>query len=236
MALGSAYNDGAGSIRVWQESAAAIRFCPSPLFPTIHIIGGGPSLKTWLPALERGLNSECVIAVNDAYQHFPDAAVKLHSDRPWFILHKDELDRLIKPMQIVVSLLHVKPWMPRMLWLARTVNTGLTRPNQIGNIALNGSTGAAAIHLALAAGARRVVLWGFDLKNSAETGEGNWHPNPLSEPGTAYRYGVFRKGFEAIAADLPKEYPDAVVMNAGPDSALPDSVFPHVDPKKAVLL
>lgn len=225
---------------MWQETAASIRFCPSPLHPPVHIIGGGPSLKSWLPTLEKELDPACVIAVNDAYQHFPKAAVKVYSDRPWYALHRDELSRLAGD-GVVISLCHVSPEkcggsVGNMLWLERSIRLGLAQPNAQDKVAMNGSTGAAAIHLALAAGATRVVLWGFDMKNDRDTGDGNWHPNPLAVPGTPYRYGVFLKGFEAIAKDLPTEYPHSMVLNAGPDSAIPESVFPHIGPSEGVAL
>lgn len=86
--------------------------------------------------------------------------------------------------------------------------------------------GYQAVNLAVQAGARRVILLGFDMKG------GHWHgdhPLPLSNP-KPYLYAMWRKNFARMAIDLATDGVD--VVNCTPGSAL--ECFPKL-PLNAVL-
>lgn len=88
----------------------------------------------------------------------------------------------------------------------------------------NGNSGAAAVSVAVQAGAKRIILLGFDMKrDEAKT---HWHreyyppetkkgaPSPLTAP-----YHRWATGFENIARDAQKM--GIEILNANPDSAIP---------------
>lgn len=87
----------------------------------------------------------------------------------------------------------------------------------------NASSGAAAVHLALMFGARRVLLLGFDM--ALKDGRANYHENELDKPKAAV-YNRFIQGFSYLARDLPGAYPGAEIINVTDGSRL--DCFPKV--------
>jgi len=86
-----------------------------------------------------------------------------------------------------------------------------------------------AINVALNLGAGRVILVGFDMKLRA--GQANWHQNLRNAPNPRV-YGRMVDNLETCAKQLHRRYPDQVVLNATPDSAL--TCFPAVQLKDVV--
>lgn len=133
---------------------------------TIYIIGGGPSLKKNNP--DDHLNrSDCVIAVNDAYQ-YECASALLFADISWWKVHRSALEEWNGRIWTTAAipddrLQHIKR---EKSWLSK-------RPDAI---AWNACTGWAALNMALLAGADRIVLLGFDMQFD-ENGAGNYHRN-----------------------------------------------------------
>ena len=92
-----------------------------------------------------------------------------------------------------------------------------------GSLAYYGNIGISAIHLAAAAGAKGVLLFGFDMK--ATKGKHHWHDRELSKPNDGV-YGLFQRQFTNFARALRKHYPKFRAINTNTGSAL--KVFPRM--------
>ena len=198
----------------------------------VFVIGGGPSLKSfnW-----NRLVGRVTIGCNDAYLLGEQVvALSVFGDIRWYNLHKERLAQFKNPK---VTCNYRCQGEPEILTLKRDsimvseeVRGVQFRSRVFGlssdpeKVCWNSNTGAVAVNIALLAGAKRVILLGFDMKLSEE-GQPNWHPNPLNS-GKAQRYLIFMKAFDQIAIEQPVKFPEAAILNAGPDSAL--SSFPRV--------
>lgn len=196
---------------------------------TVFIIGGGPSLR----GMEfKSLHGERVIGCNDAYRMGYDSIfhnqglfplrpysswiqVILFGDNCWFAHHRDEIIKQYE-RYFFISMASQNPNCETVHWMKRQPEGLTTRESK--KIGWNKSTGAGAINLALLLGAKRVVLLGFDMKMGDEN-QANWHVNEVNTP-IPSDYVKFAEGMETIAKELSEKYPDAEILNAGPDSAL----------------
>lgn len=193
---------------------------------TVFIIGGGSSLKGFDFTPIKGKR---VIGCNDAYQLGNWVSVCYFGDRSWFDIHQN--GRVMYPegervglsgfTSMIISCCAIKV---EAKWLYSVERDSLRHVNKNGRVGWYGSTGASAICLAVAMGAKRIVLLGYDMKLSKE-GQNNWHANLVNEP-NADVFPRFQKQFEKLAFDLKRDYPQVEVLNAGPDSDL--SVFRKV--------
>ena len=102
--------------------------------------------------------------------------------------------------------------------------TSVSVNNDPEKICWNHNSGAAAINVAAHAGAKRIILLGFDMQLSKD-GKANWHPNVLDKPDPDI-YPKFLEGFKAVAKDLGLKYPGVGVVNITDDSKLDE--FPKV--------
>lgn len=82
--------------------------------------------------------------------------------------------------------------------------------NEDGALAWNGNTGCLAVNLALALGARRVFLLGFDMRISDPI-RNHWHDRAIETPTSAH-YERFKNQFAAVAATRYL-YPEAKIFN-----------------------
>ena len=208
----------------------------------VVVIGGGPSLigydfRRLKVAQEKGL--VFVIGVNDAYRFgFPDLV--LFGDYLWFMLkdrgdgwkHRDAFRVYANAGQRSVVAVLPDPT-PRQLQelggyeflnlIKRGPKHGLSvSPDSLG---WNCNTGAAAINLALLIGATAVLLLGFDCKSSPAKAS-NWHLNLCHPTPQDTIYDQYKGWLQVVADELPKCFPDVLVLNAGPDSEL--GAFPKI--------
>jgi hypothetical protein len=199
----------------------------------VFVIGGGPSLKSFNTDRLAGLPT---IGCNDAYLLGERVvAFALFGDIGWYNLHKERLAKFTNPKVTCNRRCFGEPdilVLKRDSILVSETVAGKHFHSRIyglttdpSRVCWNSNTGATAVNMALLAGAKRVILLGFDMKLSEE-GKPNWHPNPLNA-GKAERYLVFMKAFNQIAAEQPVKFPEAVILNATPDSAM--KCFPAVD-------
>jgi len=206
---------------------------------TAFILGGGPSLKDMDLSLIEG---EKVIGVNDAYIYSELVNVCAFGDRDWFDLHdRDYLQRtdgsshpaLRKFGGVIVS------YCREILTRDRT-DVRVMKPEPRGfrrkpyEIGWNGNTGIATINLALHFGVSRVVLLGFDMKN--RDGNTNWHDNlrHAHEENFNPNYDKWLSNIRYCERDRKRYWRHVEILNATPDSAIPDTVWPHVDLEKVV--
>lgn len=186
-----------------------------------YVIGGGPSLKGFDWSL---LRDRLTIGCNDTAHELGHGIVDIavFGDRVWYDSHKDELVLFHESGGEVVTCLpnFRVPSFPWLKVMART-----PRGLSLEGLGWNGSTGAAAVNLALLLGAVRVFLLGFDMKIIG--GKFNWYEGDEDDP---LVYNRFLDGFGYVARDLPHVFPEAGVFNVTDDSVL--DVFPKIPMRK----
>lgn len=191
-----------------------------------YIIGGGDSLRSFEWGLIKGKHT---IACNAGFILGSEIVeIVLFGDWTWW----EEIgeDRLPEFGGIVVGCcpkldkqqrtVKVPDWLNVM---SRYSGDGLAPPHS-GKLAWFGNTGAMAVNLALALGARRVFLLGFDMRLGND-GAVNWH-DVRHEKGFAEVYPPFIKRFGRLAASLGDVYPGCEVINVNDNSNL--NVFPTI--------
>jgi hypothetical protein len=180
---------------------------PEPIWSgqDAYIIGGGPSLQSF--PWER-LGSFHTVGCNDAYRLGSDLCdVCLFGDHDFFDLHKPDLRAYAKEGGVVVTNNHAlgRSPLPWLYWMPR-------RPRGLHQDALgwNGNTGASAVNLALILGATTVHLLGFDMGRM--NGKTHWFEERKKQPHESV-HEKHLEGFQHVASDLPKRFPDAVIIN-----------------------
>lgn len=191
---------------------------PEPIFTdkTVYIIGGGPSIKDI--DFDNYLMDEAVLAINDAYK-FSCSKVLFFGDQTWYNKHEDYLKLYNRPIWTTSGVR--KPGVN----IVRSIGVGLPQRNSI--IGWSGNSGFAGISLALNMNAKKIVLFGYDMKLNA-AGESNWHPN-LSKIGE-HTYKNYLNHEKKIKEDYDKFWSHVEIINANLDSKL--SIFKKEDPIK----
>jgi len=213
---------------------------------TVFILGGGPSLN--LVDVDR-LRGRCVIAVNMAFRLAPWLPAMFFGDAKFYDKVKGHL-AMFAGLKVTVHAEHMDK--PGILVLKKQKSPeGLSRdPATLG---WNLSSGACAINLATLLGAKKIVLFGFDMcaktrvpdeaerevlathrndnsyvkLTSLASGDAirlvNWH---AYYPGAENKnpWPRFIESFDYVARDLTSL--NIACVNATPDSRL--TVFPIV--------
>jgi hypothetical protein len=195
---------------------------------TVVILASGPSLipeqcadvSNW--RAELNTSARRVIAVNTTFRRAPWADVLYACDAPWWRVHIDEVRE-----GFTGALWTQDKEAAREFGLNHIESTRLPglgkRP---GLIHQGGNGGYQAINLAYQAGAKKIVLLGFDMKGT------HWHgayTNGLANT-AGHLFATWLKNFEGMAADLALG--GIEVLNATPDSALKS--FPAVGLEQAL--
>lgn len=203
---------------------------------TVHVLGGGPSLKkvNWD---EIDVKGKRFIGVNNSYgdpvydsknkllHYEPRRWVQVlwFGDSRWHDWHRDWAMSFPGIRVHCVDRLEGKKGYHRLLRGRKMYGIDETP----GRVAWNRNSGASAINLAWHLGAKRVVLYGFDM-HDGEKGEGHWHnDHQVKQPNPYYR---FLKCFPFIAKDA--EVLGMEIVNATPGSAI--DVFPIMDPMETL--
>jgi len=189
---------------------------------TVFIIGGGPSLKE----LDfNRLKSKRTIAINKAFFSHPTADMLYWTDSRVYSWYKTDIDKFkghkytTKPYGNVTQSVKV---------LKNTGKSGLEfDPSGIRH---GNNSGHAAINIAYHTGAKRIVLLGFDMKNTAG-GVSHFHDG---YPIKSTRNDTYAKSmipeFFFIADALEKK--GVKVINACPNSEL--KIFPRMSIDQAL--
>lgn len=188
---------------------------PEPLFggQTTFVVGGGPSLERF----DFGrLHGRAVIALKSAGYDCPWAHVLYSAEGPHFFGNRAHHDLIAGfPGLVVTTAMAVIDRWPQVR-LAR-----ISRRFESGAVRMGKSSGHGGIGLAVAMGARRIVLLGYDMRNVDRKSHYHHRGRPQSEETyTKYRDGF--AGWRADAATLGVE-----IVNATPETALKE--FPAVD-------
>jgi hypothetical protein len=177
---------------------------------TVVCIGGGPSLTArqvlatmWLP----------VIAINDAYRladfadicYFADSRWGWHKDRPEFQLFSGQKCTIEwGAARVVDNSVHV---------LRYGGLAGVSRDPR--SLCDGGHGGYQAINLAALAGAKTILLLGFDAREDSE--KAHWFGDHIQQvPRRAFR--AYRSSLRALAPELERD--GVRVINCSPGSAV----------------
>lgn len=180
------------------------------------IIASGPSLSDDQLAHVHDKRASChVVAVNNTAERAPWADVVYMGD---FTCLRHYLPRL-KPQTSGEWVTQCKAGAER--WKLTHVKPCSNKGMTLERIHMNGNSGAQAVNLAAAFGAKRILLLGFDMK-ADKHGRDHWfgqHPKPLVQ---RQLYDDWLEKFVHIAKDAKAL--GVEIINCTPASAL--TVFP----------
>lgn len=190
------------------------------------ILASGPSLQ--LAALDRVKTAQAegrckVVAINDTRRAAPWAGVLYACDCKWWHMAAGATDFAGERWTLTArhNWGHVERFGLQSF-------DGIDRPGlsrKVGTIHTGGNSGYQAIGAAVQAGARRVVLLGYDMR-LGDDGRRHHHdtePHPGAFP--AFRSWI--RNFATMRADLDALGVD--VANCTPGSAIPESTFRRAD-------
>jgi len=181
---------------------------------TVFIIGGGPSLAG--VDLQRLQGKGVLLAVNEAYNKIPYCNALFTCDRLWFRHNVKTFDSRPDVLKFVA--------LPKDMVIPEFSGTLLERSREDGlsydpsSIRINGNSGFGALNLAVLAGAKRIVLLGFDLKPTASVT--HWHGGYIwfDKRNETGMYPRWIRAFETVSKEL---YDMGVnVLNINKDSAI----------------
>lgn len=184
---------------------------PEPLFggETVFVLGNGPSLRA---ADLRQANPATTIAVNAAAELMPEAFVLFARDASW-CFDNERLIRTWAGLRVTTSLLAARHLPMHYVTMERRDDFP---PVGAAGIRYGCSSGHAAVALAIAMGAARIVLHGFDGR--CVDGRSHWHDH-YTEARADFlyqaRFNPGWKGWAKAAADRGCE-----ILNATPGSAI----------------
>lgn len=189
---------------------------PPDLFKgeTVLILGNGPTLSNYSWHQPRP-----TIAINDAWRMAPRADVLYFADENWFDANKDALDAFQGKQIVTRSVMCAHSLRVPVRMVDRSWGCALSKsPSHLAGF----DSGSNAINLAYLAGARRILLLGFDMR------AGHWHSNTYIDdcPDTHYA-DWFMPSHRAMAEALA--HSDCEVINVTPGSAL--DCYPKQSPE-----
>ena len=191
---------------------------------TAVLIGGGPSLTleqvAQVELVREQRRALRVIAVNDAYRLAPFADICYFADSEWWGWHKDRPDFQAfagQKCSISDSGGNIKDPAVHILRNAngRGHSFGLSLdPKQI---VTGSNSGYQALNIAVLAGAKTIILIGFEAREPTATSKTHWFgDHPKIEPVAAY--AEYRKAFSAGEAAIKAA--GVRVINCSPGSAI----------------
>lgn len=179
---------------------------------TVAILASGPSMSAAVVEKVR-LSSLPCIAINNTYQLAPFADLLYAADSDWWEVNKGVPE--FEGLRVCCQ-----PTVKGVLLLKHTGTKGFDE--NPGCIRTGSNSGYQALHIAVHAGAKRVLLFGFDMQGTHWHGE---HKAPLRNTAQD-TYEKFRMLFAELAPVLVKK--GVSVVNCTPGSAL--TCFPFGDP------
>jgi len=178
------------------------------------VIASGPSLSDeQLQRIEQAHLEERVhvIAVNNTIQRAPWADVCYFGDYTALKHYLPKLNALTLAEWVTTDRAAAERW--------RLTHLRAATPNGLGldRIRLNGNSGMQAVNVAVAFGATRILLIGFDMRD-AKDGRAHWfgqHPGPLV---MKQLYSAWIDKADIVASDAKKL--GVEIVNCTPDSAM----------------
>ena len=188
-----------------------------------NVMNGTSPPSVYSPYMQ-AIHKEHVIGINVAYLIGTWIDMVFFGDNKFLLAHKDGLAAWPGLKVSCHSQSSKYNWI-------KTLPKDNSRPRGISpnpkNVSWNTNSGSAAISIAANAGAKRVILLGFDMKHD-ENGYSHWHKLYVNEPrpGDARNMRAKRhvpyvrhlRGFPEIARDAKLR--GITIINANPDSAI----------------
>jgi hypothetical protein len=173
------------------------------------------AFRDWQPGASKPMRR--VIVINTTFRLAPWADVLYACDAPWWKVYRSEVLQVFQGQLWTQDERAHREYGIRLI--ESTAAPGLSRRQ--GLIHQGKEGGYQSINLAFVAGARRIVLLGFDMRG------GHWHGNHPEGLSNAmpYMFELWLQHYTRLAADLRDE--GVEVINCTPDSALKD--FPARD-------
>jgi hypothetical protein len=167
---------------------------------TVAILASGPSMS-----LEVAQQSAkyITIAVNDTFELAPHAVILYAADRKWW----EQRPQALKFPGLKVTV-DERTEFPEVLLLKRSKVEGFD-PDP-GSLCTGGNSGYQAVHLAIHAGATRILLCGFDMKGAHYFGK---HKGPLVNTDPV-SFEWWKNRFPALKGR------GAEIINCSPNSSL----------------
>ena len=185
-----------------------------------NVVRGSSSPNAYSPYMS-ALHDKHVIGINVAYQIGDWIDMVFFGDGGFFLKYQERLAKFPKLRVSCSPKTNNVPWV-KYLFRDSSHPRGIS-PNP-KSVSWNGNSGAAAVSVAANAGAKRIILLGFDMKVNGSSDQ-HWHDlyNRSAGKGTEKRakkmpFHRHLKGFPAIAADAKKRKIE--ILNASPDSAI----------------
>ena len=174
------------------------------------------------------IHSKHVIGTNVAFKLGTWISVLYFCDKTFFLTNKNELQNFHNLKVTDTQNLAPKDYQlhRNIKKLKRDHTHGLTLKKD--SVRWNLNSGAAAINFAVQAGAKRVLLLGFDM-NWDEGGKSHWH-SVYARPTPPVVFTRFLQRFPRIAEDAKKL--GVEILNVNPDSAI--NCFPKVELKEVL--
>jgi hypothetical protein len=170
---------------------------------TVIVLASGPSMSQEVADLTK---NRITIAVNDTFTLAPWANMLYAADSGWW---------KAKPLALKFEGLKVtadeRTPFPEVFCLQRTMVNGFD-PNP-GNVATGGNSGYQAVHVAIHAGAKKILLAGFDMSATKGAHFFGKHKRPLHDTDPV-SYEWWKNRFNAL------KNRGAEIINCSPDSQL----------------
>lgn len=182
-----------------------------PMFEgmTVAVLASGPSMSHRMAKQAKSVSDVCIVT-NDTIALAPWATLLYAADHAWWDLNMEYLKTYGGLMVTADERTDYK----RVLLLKRTGIEGFDPDT--ANIRTGGNSGYQAIHVAIHAQAKRILLFGFDMHGTHWFGE---HKKPLrSTPQQTFDKWIDR--FEALTDK-------ADIVNCTPGSAITCFPFAH---------
>lgn len=183
----------------------------------VAILGNGPSMSADVVI---DLDPRYVIAVNAAAELMPRAFVLFSRDAGWCAKNNRLISSAWSRLKVTTN--RAAAHEHGMLAVAMERRDDFPAPGSLA-IRYGISSGHAAVALAIAMGAARIVLLGFD--GQTVNGRSHWHEHYAERRHAIY--AAFSRGWKGwAAAALARE---CEIVNATPGSAITE--FPRVEPQ-----
>lgn len=158
---------------------------------TVAVLASGESMTADAAAAVQHLPR---IAVNSTFKLAPDADLIYAADRMWWRLHREEVEKL-PGLRVSVAPSHgdLQNYHDWVMYLRDTGTIGYD--SNPASIRTGGNSSYQALHIAVQAGAAKVLLLGVDMCGSHWHGR---HKPPLGNPG-AQHFQQWTRYFERMA-------------------------------------
>jgi hypothetical protein len=180
---------------------------------TVAILASGPSMSQRVADSVRNVPT---IAVNNCYELAPWAEMLYAADSSWWDHHAQ---RALKFAGLKVTC-HESVTYRAVNWLRQSGVEGFDPDPKM--IRTGGNSGYQAIHVAIQAGAKRVLLFGYDMHGTHWFGK---HPSPLRNT-DPQSYEVWVSRFSGLIGH------GAEIINCTPGSAI--TCFPKMTLEEAL--